>query len=80
MFFILIILALVSGAVSIVVLWPYGVLFSIVSAPFIASFITLVGAFLIKSASFQISLLSNRTHGDVQNSPEVNLPKNLSVD
>ncbi len=80
MFFILIILALVSGAVSIVVLWPYGALFSIISAPFIASFITLVGAFLIKSASFQISLLSNRPNGGVRNGPEVNLHKNLSVD
>ena len=80
MFFILIFLALLSGVVAFVALWPYGVVFSIVSAPIIASLMTFIGAFLIGPSAYQTSILSKNRRSDAESTAEVKLNENLSAD
>lgn len=80
MFVVLIFLALFSGAVSFIVFWPYGVIFSIVSAPVVASLMTLIGAFLIKPATYQDRVLSNGPLRESEARAEVKLNENLSAD
>jgi hypothetical protein len=80
MFVVLIFLALFSGAVSFIVFWPYGMIFSIVSAPVVASLMTLIGAFLIKPAAYQDRILSNGSLRESESRAEVKLNENLSAD
>lgn len=80
MFVVLIFLALLSGAVSFIVFWPYGIIFSVVSAPIIASVMTLIGALLIKPATYQGRVLSNHVLRDADTGAEVKLNEKLSID
>ncbi len=80
MFVVLIFLALFSGAVSFIVFWPYGIIFSVVSAPIVASLMTLIGAFLIKPAPYQSHVLSNKALRETDPGAEVKLNENLSAD
>jgi hypothetical protein len=80
MFFILIFLALLSGVAAFVALWPYGVVFRIVSAPIIASLMTFIGAFLIRPSAFQTSILSKNRRSGAESTAEVKLNENLSAD
>ena len=80
MFVILILLALLSGAVSFVVFWPYGIIFSIVSAPVVASLMTFIGAILIKPAAHQSQTLSNTPLRERDAGTEVKMSEHLSAD
>lgn len=80
MFVVLIFLALLSGVVSFIVFWPYGIIFSVVSAPIVASVMTLIGALLIKPTGYQSRILSNRVLRDADAGTEVKLNEKLSVD
>jgi uncharacterized protein YqfA (UPF0365 family) len=80
MFVVLVFLALFSGAVSFIVFWPYGIIFSVVSAPIVASLMTLVGAFLIKPAPYQSRVLSNKALRETDPGADVKLNENLSAD
>ena len=77
---VLICLALVSGTASFIVFWPYGAIFSIISAPVIASLMTLIGAFLIKPAAYQSGVLSKSSLRESDAGAEVKLNENLSAD
>ncbi len=77
---VLVFLALFSGAVSFIVFWPYGIIFSVVSAPIVASLMTLVGAFLIKPAPYQSRVLSNKALRETDPGADVKLNENLSAD
>jgi hypothetical protein len=80
MFVVLIFLALLSGAVSFIIFWPYGIIFSVVSAPIAASLMTLIGASLIKPAPHQNRVLSNNVIRETDPRAEVKLNENLSAD
>jgi hypothetical protein len=80
MFVVLIFLALFSGALSFIVFWPYGIIFSVVSAPIAASLMTLIGALIIKPGSYQGRVLSNNAIRKSDPRAEVKLNENLSAD
>ena len=73
MFFLLIFLALLSGAISFAVLLPYGLVFSLVSAPIIASLMTFIGAVLIKPAAYQGSARETDARAEVEARVEVKI-------
>jgi len=71
MFFLLIFFAFLSGTVSLIILWPLGPVFSLLSAPIIASLMTAVGAFLIRTPGYLGPVLGGEARPETDARSEV---------
>jgi len=69
----LILFAVLSGSVSLAVLWPHGLMLSLIGAPFIASAMTALGAILMKSDKLPQAFVAERSTSSMSDSRDLGL-------